>query len=104
MRLINVQIELGPGKELLINGRPWQTANIAQEVDEKVFLKQTDLEQKWAVLCEMQKLLAMLSYQYQVHRAMTGDLPSTDFERMQRNVGYSLGWGPQLPPPPPKQG
>ena len=100
MKLINIQIELLGNKEILINGRPWQEANITRDIDEKVFLKQLTLDQKWAVLCELQKLLAILSYQYQVDRALQNDLPATDFERMMRNTGERLGFGPTLPLPP----
>jgi hypothetical protein len=100
VKLVNIQIELHGDKEITINGRPWQEANIVSDVDEKIFLRQTTLQQKWAVLCELQKLLAMLSYQYQVDRTIQQDLPATDFERMMRNEGHHLGFGPVLPPPP----
>lgn len=100
MRLINIQVELHGDKEITINGRPWQEANITPDVDEKIFLRQLTLQQKWAVICELQKLLAMLSYQYQVDRTLHDDLPATDFERMQRVSGYHLGFGPVIPPPP----
>lgn len=100
MKLVNVLVELHSNREITINGRPWQEANIVTEVDEKVFLRQTTLQQKWAIICELQKLMAMLSYQYQVDRTIQNDLPATDFERMMRNKGENIGFGPVLPPTP----
>jgi len=75
MKLFEVVVELRGNREITINGRQLQyLKDHDMLLEEKILGKNVSLDQQWAVLCEMRKLVAKLEFVYKKSRIRAGEV------------------------------
>jgi hypothetical protein len=76
--------------EVTVNGLPLHRSDVQVIADEDLYSR-IDLQQQWAVLCQLRKVLAQLADVHDRSRILQGELPASDYERMLRMRAIGSG-------------
>jgi hypothetical protein len=87
--LLELRIER-VGGEVYVNGRPIHRSDVQVVMDENAY-SEMPLNQQWAMLCQLNKVTAVLNDVYARMRAILKDMPATTYERMLRTRSGAAG-------------